>query len=68
MKLSPGLIVLLYCQCWDLEKVFDQFKANSTENQPDRAHKKTIGSLPAAAWPPYEKRACLGRDTLFGKA
>lgn len=26
MKLSPGLIVLLYRRRWDLEKVFDQFK------------------------------------------
>ena len=26
MKLSPGLIVLLYRRRWDLEKVYDQFK------------------------------------------
>ena len=27
MKLSPGLIVLLYRRRWDLEKVYDQFKS-----------------------------------------
>ena len=33
MKLSPGLIVLLYRRRWDLEKVYDQFKNKFQEKK-----------------------------------
>lgn len=41
MKLSPGLIVLLYRRRWDLEKVYDQFKNKLHE-------KKSWASNPTA--------------------